>query len=72
MLRGFESDQIGVWHHLASASLEKYMHLPGELAWRRAKECLSNRANWKLRIEPAFRIEANLSGKDRAVVETPS
>ena len=41
MLRGFESDQIGVRRHLTRASLEKQVHLPGELAWRRAKKCLA-------------------------------
>ncbi len=72
MLRGFESDQIGVRRHLTRAALEKQVHLPGELAWRRAKKCLAERAQWKFRIKSALRVEANLSGKDRAMVETPS
>ncbi len=72
MLRGFQRDKIGVRRRLARASLEKQMRLPSELAWRRAKKCLAEGAQWKFRIKSALRVEANLSGKDRAVMETPS
>ena len=72
MLRGFESDQIGVRRHLTCTSFKKQVHFPGELAWRRAKKCLTKGAHWKLRIKSTLTVEANLSGKDCAVMETPS
>jgi hypothetical protein len=48
------------------------VHLSRQLAGFRAQESLANRAEWKLRIETAFRVEAYLARKDGAVMETPS
>jgi hypothetical protein len=48
------------------------VHLSGELAEFRTNERLAYGAQWELRIEPAFRIEADLARKDGAVMEAPS
>jgi hypothetical protein len=42
------------------------------LAGLRAQKRLAYGAQWELRIEPAFRIEANMARKDRAVTEALS
>jgi hypothetical protein len=48
------------------------VHLSRELAGFRALERLAYGAQWELRIESAFRIEAGLARKDGAVMEAPS
>jgi len=48
------------------------VHLSRELARFRTYERLTNGAQWELRIESGFRIEADLARKDGAVMEAPS
>jgi hypothetical protein len=48
------------------------MRFSGELARLRAQKRLAYGAQWKFRIESAFRIEADLARKDCAVAEASS
>jgi hypothetical protein len=48
------------------------MHLPGELARPRTLKSIAYRAQWELRIESAFRIEAHLARENGAVMKSPS
>jgi hypothetical protein len=48
------------------------MHFASELVRPRAQKRLTYGAQWELRIESAPEIEANLAGKDRAVMKPPS
>jgi hypothetical protein len=72
MLRGFERNQVSFGRHLCTAALEKQVHFSGELAGFRAQKRLAYGAQRELWIESAFRIEADLTRKDRAVTEASS
>jgi hypothetical protein len=72
MLGECECYEVSVGSHISAAALEKQVRLSGELAGFRAEERLANRAQWELCVESAFRIEADLAGKDGAVTEAPS
>jgi len=48
------------------------VHLSSELSGLRAEKRPANRAQRELRIEAAFRVEADLAGEDRAVMKPTS